>query len=264
MLFLAPVITIYILVMAFIFGAVFASFLGCMGWRITKGESVLKGRSHCDYCGYVLAWRDLIPIVSFVLGKGRCAYCKKALSKVLLYGEISLALLFVLVTLRYDVTPELFLYLFFICILYLISITDIYDQMIPDSALLIAVIVRLLWFFVTEPFGWRGLLGLIGNGLSVSLPLLLLVLLMEKIRDMEMMGGGDIKLLFVMGLYIGWANNLLALFLGCLTAIIYGSLKQRKEGKEVYIPFGPFLSLGAVFALLIGDGLIQWYLSLFI
>ena len=263
MLFLTPVITIYILVMAFLLGAVFASFLGCMGWRITTGESVLKGRSHCDYCGHVLAWRDLIPIVSFVVGKGRCAYCKKTLSKTLLYGEISLALLFVLVTLRYDVTPELFLYLFFVCILYLISITDIYDQMIPDLALITAVILRFFWYFVTEPFQIKGFLGLIGNGLSVSFPLLLLVLLMEKIRGMEMMGGGDIKLLFVMGIYLGWANNLLALFLGCLTAIIYGLEKQKKEGKEVYIPFGPFLSLGAVFALLLGDGLIQWYLSLF-
>ena len=263
MLFLTPGMTIYILVMAFILGAVFASFLGCMGWRITTGESVLKGRSHCDYCGHVLAWRDLIPIVSFVAGKGRCAYCKKTLSKTLLYGEISLALLFVLVTLRYDVTPELFFYLFFVCILYLVSITDIYDRMIPDSALLVAIILRIVWFFVTEGFTLGGFLRLIGNGLSISLPLLLLVLLMEKIRGMEMMGGGDIKLLFLMGLYLGWANNMLALFVGCLTAIIYGMIKQKKEGSEVYIPFGPFLSLGAVSALLVGDGLIQWYLSLF-
>lgn len=262
MLFLTPVITIYILVMAFILGAVFASFLGCMGWRITTGESVLKGRSHCDYCGHVLAWRDLIPIVSFVRGKGRCAYCKKTLSKTLLYGEITLALLFVLVTLRYDVTPELFLYLFFVCILYLISMTDIYGRMIPDSALVAAIILRIVWFFGTKP-DLHGLWGLVANGLSVSLPLLGLVLLMEKIRDMEMMGGGDIKLLFVMGIYLGWANNLLALFVGCLTAIIYGLIQQKKEGEEVYIPFGPFLALGAVFALLLGDGLIQWYLSLF-
>ena len=263
MLFLTPVITIYILVMAFIFGAVFASFLGCMGWRITKGESVLKGRSHCDYCGHVLAWRDLIPIVSFVAGKGRCAYCKKTLSKILLYGEIYLALLFVLVTLRYDVTPELFLYLFFVCILYLVSMTDIYDKIILDSALIVAVILRFIWYFTIEITSIGGFLSLLVDGLAVSLPLLFLVLLMEKIRGMEMMGGGDIKLLFVMGLYIGWANNLLALFVGCLTAIIYGVIKQKTEGKEIYIPFGPFLALGAVFALLIGDGLIQWYLSLF-
>ena len=164
---------------------------------------------------------------------------------------------------KYHDIDKLFLYLFFVCILYLVSITDIYDQMIPDSALLIAVILRIVWFFVTEPFSLGGVLRLIGNGLSVSLPLLVLVLLMEKVRGMEMMGGGDIKLLFVMGIYIGWANNLLALFVGCLTAIIYGLIKQKKEGEGVYLPFGPFLSLGAVVALLLGDGLIQWYLSLF-
>ena len=118
MLYLSPGITIYILSMAFIIGAVFASFLGCMGWRISKGESVLKGRSHCDSCGHILRGRDLIPIISYVARKGRCAYCKSPISKSCLWGEVLLAVLFVLTTVRYDVTPKLVLALVFVCLLY--------------------------------------------------------------------------------------------------------------------------------------------------
>ena len=146
MLYLTPGITIYILTIAFILGAVFASFLGCMGWRICNGESVLKGRSHCDSCGHSLGWRDLIPILSYLVRKGRCAYCKQPIPKMSLYGELLLAVVFVLTTMQYDITWKLALMLFFICVLYLISVTDIYEQIIPDSCLLTAIIVRFLYF----------------------------------------------------------------------------------------------------------------------
>lgn len=263
MLNLSPGIIIYICTMAFLFGAVFASFLSCMGWRLSTGESVLKGRSHCDHCGHPLAWRDLIPIVSFVLAKGRCAYCKEKLSPILLWGEIVLGVLFVLITFKFDITAELLLYLVFVCILFFVSITDLYDRIIPNSCLIIGIGIRLLWSLVYENFGIKILLVLLKEGLMISLPLLLLVLLMEKIRGMEMMGGGDIKLVFLMGLYLGWQRNLLALFLGCLIGIIYMGVRLGKEGKEVTFAFGPFLSVGAVFSLLIGAEMIQWYLSLF-
>ena len=101
------------------------------------------------------------------------------------------------------------------------------------------------------------------NGLSISLPMLILVLIMEKILKKEAMGGGDIKLIFVIGLYIGWEKSLLMLFVACVIGIIAGCIQMRKEN-ENYIAFGPFLSAAAVISMLIGDGLIGWYLSLFI
>lgn len=263
MLYLTPGITIYILTIAFILGAVFASFLGCMGWRLCNGESVLKGRSHCDFCGHTLEWRDLIPILSYLMRKGRCAYCNKPIPKMSLYGELVLAVVFVLTTMQYDITWKLALNLFFICVLYLISVTDIYEQIIPDSCLVAAVVVRILCFLLLEEVSLFSALAFVGNGLSISLPMLILVLIMEKIKKMEVMGGGDIKLLFVMGIYLGWANNLLALFLGCVTAIVVTYIKQKKEDENAYIAFGPFLSTGAVLAVLVGDTIITWYLSLF-
>ena len=128
MLYITPFITAYFLVLAFILGAVFASFLGCMGWRMSNGESVLHGRSHCDSCGHILSGRDLIPIFSYLARGGKCAYCKAPIPKSSLIGEILLATLFVLATLRWDITPKLVLMLSFICVLYLLSLVDIYIQ----------------------------------------------------------------------------------------------------------------------------------------
>lgn len=267
MLFLSPGITAYCLVLAFVLGAVFASFLGCMGWRICNGESVLKGRSHCDSCGHALKARDLIPIISYVKNKGRCAYCKAQISPMNLYGEIILAVGFVLTTLRFDITFEWVLMLCFICILYLVSVTDIYEQVIPDSALLVAILIRFIYFILVEGFQWKGLLGLLIDGFAISLPLLILVLIMEKILKKEAMGGGDIKLLFVTGMYIGWAQNLLAIFFACIIGIVVGMIQMKKQEDEeasVYFPFGPSIAVGAVISMLIGEQIILAYLSLFI
>lgn len=267
MLFLTPGITAYCLVLAFVLGAVFASFLGCMGWRICKGESILEGRSHCDSCGHVLNARDLIPIISYIKNKGRCVYCKAQISAMNLYGELVLAAAFVLTTLCFDITWKLALALFFICILYLVSVTDIYEQMIPDSALLVAVGVRVGYFVCVEGASWKGALGLLVDGLAISVPLLILVLIMEKILKKEAMGGGDIKLLFVTGLYLGWERNLLAIFLACIIGIVIGMVQMRKKEDEAeleYFPFGPSIAVGAVLSLWIGEPIIEAYVSLFL
>ena len=263
MLYLTPFLTAYCLVLAFLAGAAVASFLGCMGWRMCNGESVLKGRSHCDSCGHVLSARDLIPILSYALRRGRCRYCNAKIPPLNFYGEILLSVLFVLTVLRFDITWECVLMLFFICILYLVSVTDIYDQIIPDSCLLTAIVIRILYFCFIEGFQWKEFLFLIGNGLAVSLPLLLLVLLMEKVWGKEAMGGGDIKLLFVTGMYIGWAENLLAIFIACIIGIVIGLRLQKDEESDGYFPFGPSIAVGAAVSMLYGTQLLDAYMSLF-
>jgi len=278
MLYLTPFLTAYILVLAFIFGAVFASFLGCMGWRMSKGESVLKGRSHCDSCGHILKGRDLIPIISYIARGGKCAYCKATIPKSSLIGEILLAVIFVLATLRWELTPKLILTLVFICILYLLSLVDIYIQEIPDGCLLLAIAARFIYYFVFEQFQLDSLMYLIGSGFSVALPLLLLTLLMEKLWKKDAMGGGDIKLIFVTGLYLGWEKNLLMMLVACIIGIVVG-LSQAKgeisedesqavseETEEMegdYFPFGPSIASATVFCMFFGDRILSWYLSLF-
>lgn len=286
MLHLTPFLSAYCAVLLFILGAVFASFLACMGWRMCQGESVLHGRSHCDSCGHVLGAHDLIPIVSYIWNKGHCRYCGASISRVSFYGEILLAGSFVLAFWRYSLSPALVLMLFFICILYLVSVTDIYEQIIPDSALLVAIIVRagytvLDYIFnwnsrlyldgvalIEKPALWEEFIGLLIDGVAISLPLLLFVLLMEKLWKKEAMGGGDIKLLFVTGLYLGWEKNLLAVFFACIIGIITGTVQQhkaqQKDGEEnIYFPFGPSIAAATVFVMIFGQAILNWYLSLF-
>jgi len=262
MLHISPLLTAYILGIAFILGAVFASFLGCLGWRMCNGESVLKGRSHCDTCGHLLGGRDLIPIISYLMRGGKCAYCKAPIPGSSLAGEVLLALLFVASTLMWDITPLLGLHLIFICILFLITLTDLYEQIIPDSCLVIAVAVRVLYYFLVEGFDTKSLLYLIGSGFSVALPLLLLTLLLEKLWKKEAMGGGDIKLIFVTGMYLGWEKNLLMVLVACIVGIVIGYMQMQKE-EESYFPFGPAIAIATVICMFVGDGIIGWYLSLY-
>lgn len=261
MLFLSPAITIYILTLAFVIGAVMASFLGCLGWRISNGESILRGRSHCDACGHPLKGRDLIPILSYMMRKGRCAYCNQPIPKSTVYGELLLAVTFVLTTLRFDVTWECLMMLMFISILYLVAMVDIYTRIIPDSALALAIVIRLLYFFLVEGFSLGKIIVLLLDGLSISLPLLIVVLLMEKVLKKEAMGGGDIKLLFVIGLFVGWEKNMLCILLACILGIIGGYIQIRNEESK-YFAFGPYLAASAVLSLLVGDAVIGWYMSL--
>ena len=269
MLHLTPFLTAYFTVLAFVLGTVLASFLGCLGWRMCHGESVFKGRSHCDSCGHTLGVKDLIPILSYVSTKGRCRYCGATIPKLNLYGELILGIIFAVLTYLTADPYSLSWKLIFVSVLYLVSVTDIYEQIIPDGALLVAILVRIIYvIFGAQSFTFSEFIWLLVDGLALSLPLLLLVLLMEKIWKKEAMGGGDIKLIFVTGLYLGWIHNFLVLLLACIVGIIIGLIQQKNtidtEGEEdtFYFPFGPSIAISAVFVLLFGDGIINWYLSL--
>lgn len=104
MLYTAPAITVYSCFIAALLGACMGSFLNCAAWRIVHGESVLRGRSHCDVCGHVLAPRDLVPVFSYVFSRGRCRYCGAKLSPRHAVGEAVAALVFVSLLLRYDIS----------------------------------------------------------------------------------------------------------------------------------------------------------------
>lgn len=284
MLHLTPFLTVYSTILAFLLGTVMASFLACMGWRMCKGESVLRGHSHCDTCGHALSARDLIPILSFLLCKGRCRYCGAKISKVNLVGELGMGCLFAVTALISGNPYFVLFYCFFYCILYLVTVTDLIDQIIPDSALVVAIVVKVIVFvlnykydlfnyiiYIEKPALWSELLWLLVDGLAVSLPLLILVLIMEKILKKDAMGGGDIKLLFVTGLYLGWARNILVVFFACIIGIVVASIQQKKAIKEepseeeqpFYFPFGPSIAISAVLVLFFGNKILNWYLSLF-
>lgn len=239
MLYAAPAITIYSCCIAALLGACMGSFLNCAAWRIVHGESVLRGRSHCDVCGHVLAPRDLVPVFSYVFSHGRCRYCGAKVSPRHAVGEAVAALVFVSLLLRYDISLRTLEAWAMACLLLACAFADLEGYIIPDRFIAVGVVLFIVTlFFVPDP-GKRALDGLIG-GVAV--------------------GGGDIKLLFLTGLFLGWQKNLLCLLLACVVGILWG-LVRAKRGQQG-LPWGPGIALAAWCAALFGQNLIDWYLSL--
>ena len=239
MLYTAPAITIYSCFIAALLGACMGSFLNCAAWRIVHGESVLRGRSHCDVCGHVLAPRDLVPVFSYVFSHGRCRYCGAELSPRHAVGEAVAALVFVSLLLRYDISLRTLEAWAVACLLLACAFADLEGYIIPDRFIAVGVVLFIVTlFFVPDP-GKRALDGLIG-GVAV--------------------GGGDIKLLFLTGLFLGWQKNLLCLLLACVVGILWGLVRARRGQQG--LPWGPGIALAAWCAALFGQDLIDWYLSL--
>lgn len=261
MLYATPFITVYCCVLAAILGLCMGSFLNCLAWRIVHGESALKGRSHCDVCGHVLGPRDLVPVVSYLASKGKCRYCGARLSVRHLLAELATGLTYVLVLLKYDISLQALQWVLYGSVLLLCAFADLEGYIIPDRFVVSLIAVRLVFLVLTGAGKGEWVDSLLG-GFAVGGGLLLIVLAFEKIRKVEAMGGGDLKLLFATGLYLGWKGNLLCLFAACILGIVFG-LAATKGKKETAFPWGPSISAAAILAALWGNTLIEAYLGLF-
>ena len=259
MLHLTPFLTVYCCALAAVFGACMASFLNCMAWRVVHGESVLRGRSHCDACGHVLGARDLVPIVSYLVSGGRCCYCGAKLSSRHVWGEVMGAAVFVSLLLHYDISLRLLEAWLLAGILLACSFADLEGYIIPDRFIAAGVVLFAVTLLIEPEPLRRGLDGLIG-GVTVAGGLLLLSLYMDKRMKRETLGGGDIKLLFLTGLFFGWKGNLLCLVLACVVGIVWG-LAGKRRGEA--IPWGPSIAVGAWITALAGQPFINWYLVFF-
>lgn len=236
-------------------GAAMGSFLACAADR----HGLPTGRSRCDSCGHVLGLRDLVPLFSFLLSRGKCRYCGAPIPLSCLAAEGLGALAFGALTLRFGPSPQLGMLLGAAALLLLLSLIDWKEHILPDRLLLVLGVWRLFWAVLLGE-NWRETLPtMLLGALSVSLPLLVLSLVMDRLLGKETMGGGDIKLLFVLGLYQSWLQMILLVFCACVLALLFAAL-GKSRGKE--IPFGPFLAMGWLVVTLWGEGWVQWYLSL--
>ena len=251
---------IYCCFVALVVGAVFGSFLNCAAWRIAHGRSFLKGRSICPNCGHVLGAADLVPIFSWLIQKGRCRWCGVRISIRYPLTELAFAMITLLCLLRFDLTVLALRNWIFLACLFCLSLVDLEACIIPDGCLLTALAAYVL----ALPFLWQGwaeLARAVLAGLVFGGGLLGLSLLMDKLLKKDSLGGGDIKLFAVIGLYLGFVGTLFTLLLSCVAGLLLGLLLRRGEGGKP-IPFGPAISLAAAFVLLYGDGMINWYLGL--
>lgn len=253
-------LTAYLCFWLAVLGAVLGSFLDCAVSRWAAGDPhPFAGRSRCASCGHALGARDLVPVFSFLLRRGRCRYCGETIPAECLAAELAGAAAFVCVGARFGLCLELGQWLVFAAVLLALSLTDAAKRIIPDKLLALLAANRAVWFFVLG-HGVREVLAAV-KALAVPAALLALVLVMEKLLGREAMGGGDIKLLFVLALYLGWAELFLTLLAGCVLGLLWAALTGGKKGTAM--PFGPFLAAGAVLTICYGGPVLEWYFGLF-
>ena len=237
----------------FIFGIVFGSFYNVVGLRVPKKESIITPPSHCTNCQRRLTAVDLFPVFSYIFLKGKCRTCGVKISPIYMVSELLTGLLFAFSYWKLGFSAELVVALLFISLLIIINVSDIAYMLIPDKILLfflpLLIVGRI--FSPLSPW-WDSFVGAL-----VGFAILYLIAVISK----GGMGGGDIKLFFLIGIVLGTINSLLTLFIASVIGMIVGIilLKVRGQGRKTPVPFGPSIAVAAVIVYFYGEALIEWY-----
>ncbi len=243
-------------VVVFIFGIVFGSFFNVVGLRVPKKQSIAYPPSHCPSCERQLTAIDLLPVLSYVLLRGKCRTCQAKVSPIYPSMELLTGILFALAYVHFGLTAEFFVALLFISMLVCITVSDIAYMLIPNKILLfflpLLVVGRI--FSPLTPW-WDSLLGAV-----VGFGMLYIVALLSR----GGMGGGDIKLFFVIGIVLGTVKTLLTLAFASAIGLVIGIivLRMTKKGRKTPVPFGPSIALAAIILYFYGEHIITWYWQL--
>jgi len=248
--------------LVFLFGAIIGSFLNVCIVRIPEKKSLVLDSSRCVCCGKRLGIIDLVPLLSFLWLSGKCRHCKVSLSWRYFVVELLTGLLFLLIFTRYGFEPQTLFYFILASLLVVVAFIDIKHRIIPNGLVMagIATALPANIFGVNISF-LEGLYGALAGGGILGVIALASILLLKK----EGMGGGDIKLMAMAGLFIGWQMTLLSLVMAVYlaTIVILPLIVLKKLKRGDHIPFGPFLSAGVIMALLYGNEIMLWYLRCF-
>jgi len=271
-----------IIVAALVFGLIVGSFLNVCIVRLPRDRSIVSPPSHCPRCRASIKFYDNIPVISFLLLRGKCRNCGLPISWRYPLVELLNGLFYLWIVHEFGINGEAFLLMLLCSSLIVITFIDLDYQIIPDVITLPGMLVGLtlaplfmsalqdpLPFHLNSlmPHAGPYLLGFLNSLiglLSVSVPLFAIGWTWEKLRHEEAMGGGDVKLMGMVGSLLGWKGAFLTIFLGSIVGSIVGVtliiLKLHKRGQV--IPFGPFLALGSVAIAFYGPDIISWYLGL--
>lgn len=245
------------LIVAGLFGLLVGSFLNVCIYRLPRGTSIVWPASACGSCRRELRWFENIPIVSWVVLGAKCARCKASISLQYPLVEAITAVLFVLVAATTPVGPLLAARLLFVCALIVLFGIDLEHQILPNAITLPGIVIGLAFSLVASP-GWRAsLLGVVlGGGVLYAIAWGYYTL-----RKEEGLGMGDVKMLGMIGAFLGWQAVLLTLVLASFSGAIIGvAMIALQRGSMKYaLPFGTFLAIGAVVAMLAGQPIIDWY-----
>jgi leader peptidase (prepilin peptidase)/N-methyltransferase len=252
-----------------VFGAIVGSFLNVCIVRIPHGHSIVQPPSHCPACQNAIRFYDNIPLISYLVLLGRCRDCGVRISPRYVFVELLMALLAVALYHEFGLSMAFLVGLIFVAALVVISFIDLEVRIVPDVISLPGIVVGLLFSLVARylihdpselvPSPVSALLGvLIGGGF-----LLALAWAYEALTGVEGMGGGDIKLLAMIGAFLGWPSIPVTLFLASLGGSVIGitAMLIKGVGRRYALPFAPFLCLGALLYLYFGRAIIDFYIS---
>jgi leader peptidase (prepilin peptidase)/N-methyltransferase len=237
-------------------GLVVGSFLNVVILRLPRRESVVTPPSHCPSCGTPLRWYHNIPLVSWVALRGRCAFCRSPIGWQYPLVEAATAAIWAGNVAAYGITPESARAIVFLTLLLAIAVTDARFYVIPDELSLGgAILGTVLAALPGGPTVPEAVIGAVIGGAALWLVAILGTWAFRK----EAMGGGDIKMLTMIGAFLGWKGALLSVFIGALAgSIVFVPIAWRSDR---LVPFGLFLALGAALTLYLGAPLLQWYLG---
>jgi leader peptidase (prepilin peptidase)/N-methyltransferase len=271
-----------------IIGAIIGSFLNVVIHRVPREESIVFPNSRCPACGAVIAFYDNIPVLSYLVLRGKCRGCRKHISARYPVVEIINGLLFVAVFWHDGLSFALPFDLVFTSALLALVFIDAEHMLLPNAitypGLVFAVVARLALPYLTgnlhfddlpslthgalanSPVWVASLAGAFLGALIGGGSLWLMGWTWEKLRGIEAMGLGDVKMMFMVGAYLGWRLTILTIFVGVLAGSVIGILlmaRQRQKNLQMLLPFGVFLGLGGIAALLYGSQLVEWYAGQF-
>jgi leader peptidase (prepilin peptidase)/N-methyltransferase len=252
-----------ILFFVFLLGLCIGSFLNVCIYRMGLEQSVVKPSSHCPKCQKPIRWHDNIPLVSYLLLMGRCRDCRERISARYFFVELLTGLMFLALYDRFGVSPFFAIYALLASGLIVATFVDFDFRIIPDEISVGGIVIGLVvsGFFPAlhqAPTWWAGLIQslagiLVGGGI-----LWLLGIFGDFLFKKESMGGGDVKLLAMIGAFLGWKLALLALPLASVVGAVIGII-QKIRTKESVIAFGPYLAIGALVGLFWGDVIISYF-----
>jgi leader peptidase (prepilin peptidase)/N-methyltransferase len=243
---------------AAVMGAIFGSFLNVVAYRLPRGESLSRPRSRCPSCDTPIRPYDNVPVLSWLLLRGRCRACGVRISARYPLVEAGTAALCALVVVAKGADQDALLGLVLVLLLVPVTLIDLDHRIIPNKLMLIGAVVAPAIVLLVSPqdIAEHLIAGVAAGGFF----------LLAAIAYPRGMGMGDVKLAAVLGLFLGRAVGpavFIALLAGTLVGAIVIARKGAVEGRKTAVPFGPFLALGAVCALLVGDALVDLYLSTF-
>ena len=249
------------IIFSFLLGLILGSFINVCLCRIPLKQSIIHPSSKCPQCGEKIRFYDNIPLISYIALLGKCRHCRQPIS--IRYPIVELLMGFLSIALfnRYHLSYQYFLFLIFSTSLVIIGLIDLRHQIIPDIISLPGILFGLAVSIIFSHITWYdSLIGIIGGGGVFYL----VAYVFERLTGKEGMGGGDIKLLAMIGAWMGWKAVPFVILFSSLIGIIIGggSLLLLRQGLQTKIPFGPFLALGALLYLFFGSDFVSWYFRL--